>query len=88
MPPIFIAWTRSFWLGIVPLLMVGADMLAALSDAGGIGPVAALIAGLTGWDAAQVESALRGVAVVAGVIIAQQRSGSARPYTLDPRARE
>lgn len=84
--PIFIAWTRSFWLGIVPLLLIGADMLAALSSQGGLGPIATLIATLTGLDVDQVEGALRGVSVIAGIVIAQQRGGAARPYTLDPRA--
>ena len=84
--PIFIAWTRSFWLGIVPALLVLLDVVVQLGTAAVAGPVAGLIAAATGWTTGSIEDVLRGVAALAALIVAHQRRGAARPYTTDPRA--
>lgn len=86
MMPIFIAWTRSFWLGILPALLVLLDLLIQISAPGTLGPVAGLIAHLTSWSPDAIEEVMRGVASVAALIVAHQRRGSNRPYTSDPRA--
>lgn len=86
MMPIFIAWTRSFWLGILPALLVLLDLLIQISAAETLGPIAGLIAYITGWSADAIQEAMRGVAAVAALIVAHQRRGSNRPYTSDPRA--
>lgn len=83
--PIFIAWTRSFWLGIVPLLLNALDIAVMISAPGTLGPIAALIASATGADLDQVETIMRGSGVVAGLIVAHQRRGESRPYTINPR---
>lgn len=83
--PIFIGKTRSFWLGILPLLLTLANsVLASVSAGGDGGPVAALIARLFGWEPEIVKGWLLLIAPVWGLIIAQQRAGLTRPYTLDP----
>lgn len=86
MKPIFFAATRSFWLGVVPLLAILADVLAqvltVLSDADVGPPVAGVIASLFGGDAAKVEAVMRTMAPVFGLLIAHQRSGASRPYTI------
>ena len=84
--PIFIAWTRSFWLGILPAALVLLDLIIQLSMPGTIGPVAGLIAQFTGWNHAGVEDVMRGIASVAALIVAHQRRGNNRPYTTDPKA--
>ena len=83
--PIFIGKTRSFWLGILPLVLTLANsILASISAGGDGGPVAALIARLFGWEPEIVKGWLLLIAPVWGLIIAQQRAGLTRPYTLDP----
>ncbi|MFT4015035.1 MAG: hypothetical protein QM682_16930 [Paracoccus sp. (in: a-proteobacteria)] len=83
--PIFIGKTRSFWLGILPLLLTLANsVLASVSAGGDGGPVAALIARLFGWEPEIVKGWLLLIAPVWGLIIAQQRAGLTRPYTIDP----
>ncbi len=84
--PIFIAWTRSFWLGIVPALLVLLDVAVQLGTSSVAGPVAGLIAAATGWSTSGIEDVLRGVAALAALLIAHQRRGHNRPYTTDPRA--
>lgn len=83
--PIFIGKTRSFWLGILPLVLTLANsVLASISAGGDGGPVAALIARLFGWEPEIVKGWLLLIAPVWGLIIAQQRAGLTRPYTIDP----
>ena len=88
-PPIFIAWTRSFWLGIVPTLLIVLDVLVQIaSDPAATPPVAALIGWMIGADPVAIEGWMLRLAPLFALLIAQQRSGSSRPYTLDPRARQ
>lgn len=82
MSPIFFGITRSFWFGVVPALLVLADIAVALAQDGTVGPVADLIATITGCSADTATAILRGVGALAALIVAQQRSGSARPYTV------
>ena len=85
--PIFILWTRSFWFGIFPILGILFDVAISLfSDPTTGPPVAGLIAMILGLDAAAVESAMLKLSPLFALLIAQQRAGDARPYTLDPRA--
>lgn len=82
MSPIFFGITRSFWFGVVPALLVLADIAVALAQDGTVGPVADLIATITGCSADTATAILRGVGALAALIVAQQRAGSARPYTV------
>lgn len=85
--PIFIGVTRSFLIGILPAGLVALDVIVALaSDPETAPPIAGLIAAMTGYEVAQVEGFMRATAPFLALIVAQQRAGSARPYTLDPRA--
>lgn len=99
--PIFFAWTRSFWLGIFPAVLTGIDLLLALmADSATAGPVAMVLSVLLsvpaalpgfGWLAAtpeQVGAFMQAMAPIYALIVGQQRSGAARPYTIDPRMRE
>lgn len=86
MTPIFIGWTRSFWLGIVPAIMVLADLLMAIGSDGAVGPISGVISVMLGLPPEKVEQVLRGVAGVAALIVAHQRRGAARPYTANPKA--
>lgn len=88
--PIFFAWTRSFWAGILPILLILVDVIAQafsmFADAAVGPPIAGTIAGLFGLDAAKVEATMRALAPLFALVIAHQRSGASRPYTIDPRA--
>jgi len=84
--PIFIAWTKSFWLGLVPAALIIADVLIQIGTSSVAGPISGFIAQLTGWSSGGIENALRGIAAVTAFIVGYQRRGPARPYTLDPRA--
>jgi len=84
--PIFIGWTRSFWFGITPALLVLLDLIVAASSEETVGPIAALLSWLFGWSIEGTEAVMRGVASVAALIVAHQRRGQNRPYTRDPRA--
>ena len=93
MRPIFILWTRSFWLGIFPSLLIILDVVvniaaAMASDTGLVPPVASLIGWLIGGDPLVIEGWMLRLAPVLALVIAQQRAGAARPYTADPRARQ
>lgn len=93
MRPIFILWTRSFWLGIFPSLLIVLDVVvniaaAMASDPGLVPPVASLIGWLIGADPVVIEGWMLRLAPVLALVIAQQRAGAARPYTTDPRARQ
>jgi hypothetical protein len=81
--PIFFAVTRSFILGIVPVLIAAADLIVAISTGEASGPVADFLTWTFGWSPEQATKVVRGVGTVAALIIAQQRSGAARPYTME-----
>lgn len=79
--PIFILWTRSFWLSV---LGVGA-LLA--QDTAAIEAIAEVIAMVTDWDAEAIsQKAMKVAPLVLFVSALQQRSGAARPYTINPKA--
>ena len=93
MDPIFFAWTRSFWLGVFPTILTLIDVafqIFATPDAGA--PVAALLAAILhpAWPVAadDIERTMRALAPIYALIIAQQRAGAARPYSLNWRARK
>ena len=86
--PIFIGYTRSFWFGILPILLTALDFAVVLfSDATMAPPIALVISHFTGWDIAEVETTFRTMSPVFALVIAHQRSGASRPYTIDPRAK-
>ena len=82
MKPIFFAWTRSFWASFagMAILLFGSSPDVLL----GLGQVVAFA-----FDVDPVKTGQAIVRVAPFVLWAfalQQRSGAARPYTLDPRA--
>ncbi len=82
MKPIFIFITRSFWFGVMPALLVLLDIAVALSQADTVGPVAELLSLVTGCSPDTATGLLRGAGALAALIVAQQRAGSSRPYTM------
>lgn len=78
--PIFILWTRSFWLSVVGVAVLLAGDITAIHSLVG------LIAPLFGLDPAPIANwmvrAAPGVLFIAALF---ERSGSARPYTANPR---
>lgn len=89
--PIFIGWTRSFWFGILPSLLIILDVAVSAisylaSNPDQVPPIASLLGWMLGADPVVIEGWMLRLAPVLALVIAQQRSGSARPYTLDPRA--
>ena len=90
--PIFFAWTRSFWLGIFPALLTALDIAFQIfGDPSTAAPVAAALAwvvrlagGTVTPDA--IARVMQAMAPLYALIVAQQRSHAARPYTIDPRA--
>lgn len=85
--PIFFARTRSFWLGILPALLVGVDVISGLaSDPDTALPVARLLAALTGQEVAAAEALLLRLSPLFALVVAMQRGGAARPYSLRPSA--
>lgn len=97
-PPIFFAWTRSFWLGWFPAILTFIDVLMSLfGDPALSAPVAGLIvAGLqvvaapfpieVSVTAKDVEATMQALSPLYALIVAHQRRGPSRPYTADPRA--
>lgn len=85
--PIFIAKTRSFWFGIVPAVLTMIDVILRAFTEGGQEPVAAAISTVLGqifgWTPDQIHNAMVALAPLYALIIAQQRAGLARPYTMD-----
>lgn len=83
--PIFILWARSFWLGILPTVLIVLDgALGLFADPSQGPPLAGLIASFLGLDGPQVEGVMLKLAPMFALFIAHQRSGSARPYSLNP----
>lgn len=90
--PIFFAWTRSFWLGVMPALLTAVDFVVvfatgALGDPTLHGPVATMLSWFLPVEPAKVQAVMQTLAPIYALIVAQQRAGAARPYTIDPRAR-
>lgn len=83
--PIFIAKTRSFWLGIVPAGLTLVDVVANAVADGTSGPIAgglaAIFGPLTGLTAEEIHAFMLEVAPICALVIAHQRGGAARPYT-------
>lgn len=78
--PIFIGVTRSFWSAVATLALMQ-DMGEPVVRA-----AVTLIAAPFGADAsAWTDWSMSVLPVVTLVVALQQRSGAARPYTLDPR---
>lgn len=87
--PIFILKTRSFWLGIFPLLLTALDtFFTSLSADGDGGPLVQMLAQLPDYDPSEIRGFLLAVTPLWGLIIAQQRGGFGgaipRSYTMDP----
>lgn len=86
--PIFIARTRSFWLGIVPAALTLVDVLAGAATDGTVEPIAGALAAIlgpfTGLTAEQIRAFMLAVAPLCALIVAHQRGGLARPYTSSP----
>lgn len=90
--PIFFAYTRSFWAGIVPLLLTLIDIAVRMTaDPATALPAATVISwavsAVTPVSTAQVAHIMQTLAPLFGLLIAQQRAGYARPYSLNPRAK-
>lgn len=95
--PIFILWARSFWLGILPTLLIVLDVVTnLLADpvqgppiAGVLSAVFSSVLGVFGFtshvDPVVVESTMLKLSPLFALVIAHQRSGAARPYSLNPR---
>jgi hypothetical protein len=85
--PVFIGRTRSFWLGILPALLVSADVLSTLvADPATALPVARLLAALSGLSVEEAGGLLLRLSPLFALVVASSRAGAARPYSLDPRA--
>ncbi|MEG4645205.1 hypothetical protein VB636_20970 [Paracoccus sp. APAP_BH8] len=86
--PIFIGKTRSFWLGIFPAVLTLIDVIVRAFTEAGQEPVAAAISAVLGqifgWTPDQIHSAMVALAPIYALIVAQQRAGLARPYTIHP----
>lgn len=83
MKPIFFAWTRSFWAGALAILSSLDGILPLLIDPQVQGPISQLVGHFTGYD---VQGLVAAATPLLTFFALQQRSGSARPYTIDPRA--
>jgi len=82
MKPIFFAWTRSFWLSVVGIVIL---IFGAPPEV--LNGIGTFVASVTPWEPNQVGWVLNSVApAVLWFFAMQQRSGTARPYTLDPSA--
>lgn len=86
--PIFIAKTRSFWLGIVPAALTLIDVIAGAASDGSAEPIAgalaAIIGPFTGLSAEDIHRFMLAVAPLCALIVAHQRGGLSRPYTASP----
>lgn len=85
--PIFILFTRSFWLGLLPAALAVLDVLSALAGGETAGAVATIIAQVFGVDVATAEKVIRAVGTVSAFVVAHQRRGANRPYSLNPKDR-
>ena len=77
----------------MPALLIALDVAVTLvngvaADAALAPPVAQFLGWMLGADPVVVEGWMLRLAPVLALVIAQQRAGRARPYTIDPRARQ
>jgi len=89
--PIFIGVTRSFWFGILPAALTALDMIfAGFAGDAAYAPFAQIITvtvgQVFGWTSEQVQGVMVSLAPLYALIVAQQRAGTSRPYTVDPTA--
>jgi len=91
--PIWIAKTRSFWLGIVPTALTTVDLAFTHLTGEGSEPVANAVAAIAqqvgqDWTGEQIATFMRTLYPLYLIVFAQQRgtfSGAIpRPYTLNP----
>lgn len=83
--PLFILWARSFWLGILPSVLAFLEFaIVALSDQANIGPIAAAISAVFGVDTDSVYQFMVTLVPLFSLIVAHQRRGQNRPYSLNP----
>lgn len=87
--PITFWKTRSFWFGWFPALLTLLDSAFQLIDTAAAVPVAnalAMILSLFGADISGEDIAvfMKTIAPLYALIVAQQRGGLSRPYTMDP----
>ena len=82
MQPIFFAWTRSFWAFVVTAVLIigelGEPVVRALATLG--------VSILGGDVEAITDIGMDLLPLASLIVLLHQRSGSARPYTMDPRA--
>lgn len=84
MRPIFIAWTRSFWLSVFGVLIILFEAPREVLEG-----LAVPLAYFLPWDEYTIGSFLTKIApAILWVMALHQRAGRTRPYTLDPTARE
>ncbi len=81
MTPIFIGWTRSFWLfvaGAAMILEQGQPLILSF---------ATLLAIVLPWSPQMITQTVMDLGpLVTFMLVLHQRGGIARPYTMDPRA--
>lgn len=86
--PILITRTRSFWLGIVPASLTLVDVVARAASDGTAEPIAGAVAAIlgpfTGLTAEDVHRFMLAIAPICALIVAHQRGGLSRPYTVSP----
>ncbi|RJE81261.1 hypothetical protein [Paracoccus sp. JM45] len=85
--PILITKTRSFWFGIVPASLTLVDVIAGSISDGTSEPIAGAIAVITGpafgINADDVHRFMLAIAPICALIVAHQRKGTSRPYTIN-----
>lgn len=83
--PVFIGRTRSFWLGILPALLLMVEGLSSLvTDPEMALPLARLVSALSGMAVPEAEQILLRFSPLLALVVASQRAGAVRPYTLRP----
>jgi hypothetical protein len=88
--PIFFGYTRSFLLGVLPALLTLFDvMMLVIVEPGTVGPISntiSMLVALTGVmiAPASITQVLLAISPIYALIVAQQRSHAARPYSIHP----
>lgn len=83
--PVFIGSTRSFWLGILPAVLLVLEGLSSLiAEPEMAQPLARVLAALSGMAVPEAERILLRLSPLLALVVASQRAGSVRPYTLRP----
>lgn len=91
--PIFAFITRSILLGLIPAILTFLDGLVAFQTANPdmMPPISAFIHYMVGermgWSVENIHMALLYIGPIYTFIAIQQRSGAARPYSLNPKDR-